>query len=48
MSELYKIVTKRISEAFGDGDDESLDVQKKFWKVNLIDEENESNGSSLY
>ena len=46
MSELYKIVTKRISEAFGD-DDDSLDVQKKFWKVNLIDEENESNGSSF-
>ena len=46
MSELYKIVTKRISEAFGD-DDDSLDVQKKFWKVDLIDEENESNGSSF-
>ena len=45
MTELYKIVTKRISEAFGD--DGSLDVQKKFWKVNLIDEENESNGSSF-
>ena len=48
MSELYKIVTKRISEAFGDSDDDgSLDVQKKFWKVDLIDEENESNGSSF-
>ena len=48
MTELYKIVTKRISEAFGDGDDDgSLDVQKKFWKVDLIDEENERNGSSF-